>query len=229
MDDNSPYDAWRQNMVEEIAIHAQYTSAQIGKDALSERIMEAMGAVPRHKFVPVELMPYAYFNRPLPIGYVKTISQPFIVALMTELLEVSDGDTVLEVGTGLGYQAAVLSALAKQVYSMEIIEELEADAKKRLQRLGYANTETRLGNGYYGWPEHAPFDGIIVTAAPDLIPPSLITQLRPGGRMVIPAGGSLETQQLLLVEKDQNGKIETKEVLPVRFMELVGENGIEDD
>jgi protein-L-isoaspartate(D-aspartate) O-methyltransferase len=167
----------------------------------------------------LELQPYAYLNSPLPVGYGKTISQPFIIALMTDLLEPDPGDVVLEVGAGVGYQAAILSELVKRVYSIEIIEELALDTRRRLGRLGYRNIEIGVGNGYYGWSEHSPFDKIIVTAAPDLIPPPLIAQLKPGGRMVIPTGIP-DKQQLVLLEKTESGKLATREVLPVRFSEL---------
>jgi protein-L-isoaspartate(D-aspartate) O-methyltransferase len=179
--------------------------------------------VPRHEFVPLELRPYAYANSPLPIGCDKTISQPFICALMTDLLELKGEDRVLEIGTGLGYQAAILAGLVHSVYSVEFIEALAAQAKRRLA--AYKNVVLRTGNGYYGWPEHAPFDKVIVTAAPDLIPPMLIQQLKPGGRMVIPAGLP-ETQKLLLLEKDAGGHAKTKEILRVRFSLLEGgDNG----
>jgi protein-L-isoaspartate(D-aspartate) O-methyltransferase len=167
----------------------------------------------------VELRPYAYVNSPLPIGCDKTISQPFICALMTDLLELKGEDRVLEIGTGLGYQAAILAGLVHSVYSVEFIEALAAQAKRRLA--AYKNVVLRTGNGYYGWPEHAPFDKVIVTAAPDLIPPMLIQQLKSGGRMVIPAGLP-ETQKLLLVEKDVDGRAKTKEILRVRFSLLEG-------
>src|SRR5260370_9637869 len=193
----------------------------IGKSAFDERVMTAMCKVPRHEFVPIEVQPYAYANVPLPIGFEKTISQPFIVALMTDLLELRPEDTVLELGSGLGYQAAILAELAGKVFSIEVIEELRQLAKRRLGRRGYANIELRIANGYYGWAEHAPFDKVIVTAAPDLIPPPLLQQLRPGGKMVIPAGLP-DSQQLLLVEKDTGGRTRTKEILPVRFSHLEG-------
>jgi protein-L-isoaspartate(D-aspartate) O-methyltransferase len=211
----------RQFMLMEIAAETIYVSARIGKAALGSAAMEALGKVPRHDFVPVELQPYAYANVPLPIGFDKTISQPFIVALMTDLLEIAPADVVLEIGTGLGYQAAVLAELAAKVYSVEIIEELAREAQLRLGRKGYTNIEFKIGNGCYGWPEHAPFDKIIVTAAPDLIPGALLQQLKPGGKMVIPAGLS-ESQQLLLVEKDAAGAVSTREILPVRFSQLEG-------
>src|SRR5215469_3320570 len=173
----------------------------IGKTALDERVMSALARVPRHEFVPVELQHYAYANVPLPIGFGKTISQPFIVGLMTDLLDVSAEDAVLEIGTGLGYQAAILAQLAHKVYSMELIEELGREAKRRLRRQGCDNVELRIANGCHGWSAHAPFDKIIVTAAPDLIPAALIHQLRAGGRMVVPAGLP-EAQQLILLRKD---------------------------
>ena len=193
----------------------------IGKSALDERVMTAMRKVPRHEFVPIELQPYAYANIPLPIGFEKTISQPFIVALMTDLLDIKADDSVLEIGTGLGYQAAILAQLARKVYSVEIIEELGQKAKQRLRRQGCTNVELKIANGHHGWSEHAPFDKIMVTAAPDLIPPPLIHQLKAGGKMVIPAG-LRNTQQLFLAEKLTNGKMTMKEILPVRFSQLEG-------
>ncbi|HWQ39337.1 MAG TPA: protein-L-isoaspartate(D-aspartate) O-methyltransferase [Burkholderiales bacterium] len=214
--------AMRQQMVVEIATHVVLVGERIGKYNLDPRVMEAMGKVPRHQFVPVELQPYAYLNRPLPIGFEKTISQPFIVALMTDLLAPRKEDRVLEIGTGLGYQAAILAQLVSRIYSIEIIEPLAEQAARRLRRAGYRNIELKIGNGYHGWPEQAPFDKIIVTAAPDLIPPMLIHQLRPGGRMVLPAGLP-ESQQLMLVEKSAEGKLATREILPVRFSQLEGE------
>jgi len=213
------FDLLRQRMLAEVSAGVVHVSETIGKTALAERVMTAMDKVPRHEFVPVELQPYAYANIPLPIGFEKTISQPFIVALMTDLLDLSGNDVVLEIGTGLGYQAAILGQLARQVYSMEIIEELASQAKQRLNRQGVSNVEIRIGNGYNGWSEHAPFDKIIVTAAPDLIPPPLLHQLRPGGKMVIPAGLP-DAQQLFLVEKDESGRARTKEILRVRFSQL---------
>ncbi|MEX2240399.1 MAG: protein-L-isoaspartate(D-aspartate) O-methyltransferase [Burkholderiales bacterium] len=212
----------RQLMVAEIAAETIFSSGETGKAALDPRVLDALGRVPRHEFVPVELRPYAYVNSPLPIGCDKTISQPFICALMTDLLEPKAEDRVLEIGTGLGYQAAVLSGLVQTVYSVEFVEALAAQAKRRLA--GYKNVVLRAGNGYYGWPEHAPFDKVIVTAAPDLIPPMLIQQLKPSGRMVIPAGLP-ETQKLLLVEKAADGRAKTKEILRVRFSLLEGSDG----
>ena len=223
MDDDQHFAALRQHMIMEIVATTVMVGERIGKYNLDPRVMEVMGMVARHDFVPLELRPHAYLNRPLPIGFDKTISQPFIVALMTDLLQVGSRDVVLEIGTGLGYQSAVLAALARKVYSIEIIEPLAEQANKRLTRARCANVEVRVGNGYNGWPEHAPFDRIIATAAPDLIPAPLINQLKPGGRMVLPAGLA-DSQQLILVEKAADGKLSTREILPVRFSELEGAN-----
>ncbi len=216
-----PFEPLRRHMLAEITASTAHVASVIGKAALDQRVLQAMGKVLRHEFVPIELQPYAYANVPLPIGFDKTISQPFIVALMTDLLDLRPEDAVLEIGTGLGYQAAILAELAGKVFSIEVIEELAQHAKRRLSRQGYANIELRIANGYYGWVEHAPFDKVIVTAAPDLIPPPLLQQLKPGGKMVIPAGLP-ESQQLLLVEKDDSGRTRTKEILPVRFSQLEG-------
>ncbi len=215
----------RQHMVLEIAAQTVLAGERIGKYNLDARVMEVMGKVPRHEFVPVEIQPYAYLNRPLPIGFDKTISQPFIVALMTDMLEIRKEDVVLEIGTGLGYQAAVLAELAHKVYSVEIIEALAQQAAKRLSRAGYNNVEIKVANGSHGLPEHAPYDKVMVTAAPDLIPPALINQLKPGGRMMIPAGLS-DNQQLILVEKNASGRLSTREILPVRFSQLEGAESI---
>jgi len=210
----------RQEMVAEIAAVTATVGERIGKYNLDPGVMDVMGKVERHEFVPVEMQGYAYLDRPLPIGYDKTISQPFIVALMTDFLQVGKQDVVLEIGTGMGYQTAVLAALAQKVYSIEIIEPLASQAAQRLARAGCTNVEIRVGNGCKGWPEHAPFDRIIATAAPDLIPTSLMHQLKPGGRMVIPAGLP-DTQQLILVEKRAtDAKLTTREILPVRFSVL---------
>ncbi|MGH6626877.1 MAG: protein-L-isoaspartate(D-aspartate) O-methyltransferase [Burkholderiaceae bacterium] len=213
------FSALRQSMLAEIAAKTIYASAQLGKAALAPQVMNVMAKVPRHEFVLLELRPYAYADTPLPIGFDKTISQPFIVALMTDLLDLRPTDTVLEIGTGLGYQTAILAELAQRVYSIEIIEELAVQARQRLARQGYANIEIKIGNGCGGWPAHAPFDKMVVTAAPELIPPALIYQLKPGGKMVIPAGLP-DGQQLILVEKDASGTVSTREILPVRFSQL---------
>ena len=225
MDENQ-FDLMRRQMILEVVAETVFLTQRLGRAALDARVIDVMAKIPREEFVPVELRPYAYLNRPLPVGCGKTISQPFIIALMTDLLELQAGDVVLEVGTGVGYQAAILAELVQQVYSVEIIDELAQHAKRRLLRLGYRNIEVRTGNGYYGWPEHAPFDKIIVTAAPDLIPPPLLAQLKPGGRMVIPAGIPDE-QQLMLVEKAENGTLLTSNILPVRFSELEGDSDFE--
>src|SRR5712672_4861968 len=211
----------REHMLAVIAACAFALRDTIGKSAFDERVMTAMCKVPRHEFVPIEVQSSAYANIPLPIGFEKTISQPFIVALMTDLLDIRADDTVLEIGTGLGYQAAILAQLARKVYSVEIIEELGQKAKQRLRQQGCGNVELKIANGYHGWSEHAPFDKVIVTAAPDLLPPPLIHQLKAGGKMVIPAGLP-DAQQLVLVEKNGNGKVTTKEILQVRFSQLEG-------
>lgn len=219
-----PFLTARRQLVAEIAAEGAVFAARTGGRAFAQRVLDALEQVPRHEFVPPEVQPLAYLNTPLPIGHGKTISQPFIVALMTDLLDVQPGQRVLEVGTGLGYQAAILSRLTGLVYSVERIEELAQQAQKRLARLGYDKVDIRVGNGRLGWPQHAPFDRIIVTAAPDLIPPELLQQLKPGGKMVIPTGIP-DHQTLLLVERDPNGRTSTREILPVRFSELEEDTG----
>lgn len=218
------FEQLRAEMVAEITAEAALTVTHTGRAAFDERVMQVIGKVPRHEFVPIELKPYAYLNRPLPIGYEKTISQPYIVALMTDLLDLEERDVVLEIGAGAGYQAAILAEIARRVFSVDIIEELAQGAEKRLRRLGYTNIEVRVANGYYGWSEHAPFDKIMVTAACELIPPPLLSQLKPGGRMVIPTGIP-EKQALTLVEKSTSGKLATRDLLPVRFSELEDPGG----
>jgi protein-L-isoaspartate(D-aspartate) O-methyltransferase len=217
-----PFEELRQQMVAVIAAQAVFSAGETGKAAIAPRVLEAMAKLPRHEFVPAEVRPYAYADSPLPIGCSKTISQPFIVALMTDLLELKPEDRVLEIGTGLGYHAAILSELVQRVYSVEIIEELAQQAKQRLARQRCANVELRLGNGYYGWPEHAPFNKVIVAAGVELVPPPLLQQLKPGGRMVIPTGLP-DSQQLMLVEKDAGGRVKMKEIMRVRFSLLEGE------
>ena len=214
-----PFVKPRQQMLAEIATEAVLTVGHTGRAGFSDRVMDAIARLPRHEFVPVELQPYAYLNRPLPIGYEKTISQPFIVALMTDLLDPGTEDVVLEIGAGAGYQAALLATLSRQVYTVDIIEELARGADRRLKRLGFGNIEVRTGNGYYGWPEHAPYDRIMVTAAAELMPAPLLAQLKPGGRMVIPTGIP-DRQTLLLVQKSASGSLSTREVLAVRFSEM---------
>jgi len=187
-------------------------------------VLRAMYTVPRHEFVPDNLREYAYEDRPLPIGLGQTISQPYIVAYMTELLKVEKNSKTLEIGTGSGYQAAVLAEIVKDVYTIEIFEELGEKVQKRFRRLQYENITAKVGDGYYGWEKFAPFDGIIVTCAADHIPPPLIQQLKPGGRMVIPVGGVFQVQMLMLVMKDEEGKVTVKNMLPVRFVPLLGEH-----
>lgn len=214
------YAALRADLVDEVRTYAGYA----GDAPFSDEVLAALGRVERHLFVPPEQARYAYENRPLPIGHGQTISQPYIVALMTDLLEPDENDVVLEVGTGSGYQAAVLAELVDQVYSIEIIEALAVSARERLARLGYDNVTTKLGDGYYGWEEHAPFDSIIVTAAASHVPPPLIEQLKPGGRMVIPVGGRFMTQLLLLLEKGDDGEVVTRQIGAVRFVPLTGKH-----
>ena len=209
----------RQRMLADIAARTIFACASLGKAALAPRVMRAMGTVPRHEFVPLELQPYAYLDTPLPIGCHKTISQPFIVAVMTDLLDLQPTDAVLEIGTGLGYQTAILAELAHQVFSVELIEALAEQAARRLARHGRSTVRIKVGNGALGWSEHAPFDKVIVTAAPELIPPPLIDQLKPGGKMVIPAGAP-DAQHLIVVEKDGSGTVTTRSIFAVRFSQL---------
>lgn len=210
----------RKKMVEEIKETVRYTSEHIGKKALDKRVMDVMQKVPRHEFVPVAMRRFAYLNQPLPIGNNQTISQPYIVALMTDLAGINEDSIVLEVGTGSGYQAAVLAELARHVYSIEIVEVLGRQAEKTLERLAYHNVSVRIGDGYHGWMEHAPYDAILVTAAPETIPQALIDQLKPGGKLVIPVGKQSGVQSLQVVEKDAQGKILSHDVLPVGFVPL---------
>jgi protein-L-isoaspartate(D-aspartate) O-methyltransferase len=214
----------RQHLVEVIEQDVRATSLYLDKEALDPRVMMAMGKVPRHEFVPATQIPQAYTNRPLPIGYGQTISQPYIVALMSDLIKPQADDRVLEIGTGSGYQAAMLAELTGQVYSMEIIEALGKQAAERLSQLGYDNVTTHIGDGYYGWEEHAPFDAIVVTAAASHVPPPLVAQLKPGGRMIIPVGSRFLTQQLVLIEKTSGGELITRQILPVKFVPLTGEH-----
>ena len=218
------YQALRSRLVAEISQDVTRTSAYIGKSTLDERVMRVLGTVGRHRFVPAHLQSQAYENRPLPIGYGQTISQPYIVALMTDLLELEADDVVLEIGTGSGYQAAILSRLVSQVYSIEIIPELAQSASALLQRLGFGNIEVKNADGYYGWKEHAPFDAIIVTAASSHIPPPLVRQLKPGGLLLIPVGSPFQVQQLTLVSKSHDGELTTRQILPVRFVPFTGKH-----
>lgn len=187
-------------------------------------VLEAMRTVPRHRLVPDDVRAYSYEDTPLPIGWGQTISQPYIVALMTELAQVRPGHRVLEVGTGSGYQAAVLAQMGAEVYTIEILEPLAERAARDLQTLGYTNVHVRAGDGYLGWPEAAPFDAVIVTAGATHVPQPLIDQLKPGGRMVIPVGETLHNQSLRLLEKREDGSLEERDVLPVRFVPLTGPN-----
>ena len=214
----------RHDMVSEIREMVHDTRNFTGLAELSDRVYAAMEKVLRHEFVPAGMKPHAYLNSPLPIGHEQTISQPYIVALMTELAHVDKDSIVLEVGTGSGYQAAVLAELVRQVYTIEIVEALGISARTNLQRLGYDNVTVRIGDGYHGWEEHAPFDAILVTAAAERIPAPLLAQLRPGGRLVIPIGREFSTQALTLVEKRTDGRIVEREVLPVGFVPLTGEH-----
>ena len=213
-----------QQMLAEINSEVGYTRHLIGKASLDRRVMEAMARVPRDEFVPAEMKKSAFDNGPLPIGRGQTISQPYIVALMTDLLAAESDQSVLEIGTGSGYQTAVLSLLYWQVYSMELIPELSKTATHRLARLGYTNIQLCCGNGYQGWPEHAPYHGILVTAAAPYIPEALREQLAPGGRLVIPVGLSRMSQQLLLVTKDALGRIQTRDILSVAFVPLLDQS-----
>lgn len=213
------------HMLEDIHLEIELTESYTGYHRFSDAVMDAMAAVPRHEFVPEEMQLFAYANGPLSIGHGQTISQPYIVALMTELLAVDKRATVLEIGTGSGYQTAVLSRLVQKVYSVEIVEPLGNAARQRLQSMGYHNIETRVSDGYEGWPEHAPYDGIIVTAAASHIPEPLIEQLKPGGRLVIPVGQPFGGQELIVVEKGEGGKTHQRLVLPVAFVPLIRKTG----
>ncbi|OHE84057.1 MAG: protein-L-isoaspartate O-methyltransferase [Lysobacterales bacterium RIFOXYD1_FULL_69_11] len=192
---------------------------------IDDAVLDVMARVPRHRFVPADQRRHAYENRPLPIGHGQTISQPYIVALMTSLADVGPGDRVLEIGTGSGYQAAVLAEAGAEVYSIEIIPALARSGRAALDAAGYRRVTTRQGDGYYGWKAHAPFDAIVVTAAAGNVPPPLVAQLKPGGRMVIPVGGSFMTQTLMVVTRDERGRVRTRQVLPVRFVPLTRDTG----
>lgn len=214
----------REKLIAEIEADVRATSREIGRARLDPSVLKAIGKVPRHEFVPERYRDRAYLNRPLPIGHGQTISQPYIVAIMTELLNVGADDVVLEVGTGSGYQAAVLAEIVDHVHSIEIVEPLAITAEKRLARLGYDNVSVTHGDGYYGLPDKAPFDAIIVTAAAGRVPPPLLRQLAVGGRMLVPVGDPFSVQHLMLIEKDSKGRISTRQILPVRFVPLTGEH-----
>ena len=219
MSGSSDFDALRRMMVDAIVVHARTAGPDTGRPELARSVLDVMAQVPRHEFVPCELRAFAYFDTPLPIGFGKTISQPYIVALMTDLLDLRPSDRVLDIGTGLGYQAAVLAHLASRIYSVEIIEELARSATRRLVEQGCDNVEVKAGDGSVGWAGQAPFDRILVAAAPELIPTALLAQLAPGGRMVVPAGLD-GAQTLMLVTRNENGGLATEEILSVRFSEL---------
>jgi len=223
--DAQDFTAQRSRMVAEVEAMYADTQRETGLKAMSSAVRTAIGKVERHRLVPQEQLRAAYANRPLPIGNGQTISQPYIVALSADLLAPKPEHVVLEVGTGSGYQAAVLAEVVRQVYSIELIESLGRTAAERLAGMGYGNVEVRIGDGYAGWPEKAPFDGIVVTAAAPKIPPALVAQLKPGGRMVIPVGGDGFIQYLKLVTKRADGGYDEREVLPVRFVPLVPKSG----
>jgi len=209
---------YRRHMVEVIEMHFDLSEEEIGRGAPSEQLHRALLDVPRHLFVPQTLMLMSYQDTPLPIGFDKTISQPFIGALILDLLDVKARSRVLEVGTGLGYQAAIMADMGADVFSVEIVEEFAEAAKERFALLGY-DIDVRVGDGSRGWPDHAPFDRILVTAAAEKVPEALVEELSPGGRIVIPLGGA-EIQQLSVIEKDGSGETATREIMPVRFTQL---------
>lgn len=213
----------REALILQIEADVQRTSEYLGKTALDPRVMEAMAQVPRHEFVPEALRVLAYENRPLPIGHDQTISQPYIVAIMTDLLALPAGCKALDIGTGSGYQAAILAEICDSVYTIEIVEPLGIEARNRLRRLGYDNTAVRIGDGFNGWPEQAPFDAIIVAAVANELPPPLLAQLKPGGRMIIPIRRKFMNQELVLAEKQTDGEITTRDILPVVFVPLTRE------
>ena len=214
----------RNALMQEIAALARETAGDTGRPAFDPRVMSALATVPRHRFVPASEVPAAYRNRPLPIGHGQTISQPYIVALMTDLTRVKPNDVVLEIGTGSGYQAAILAELGATVCTIEIIEPLAREAAERLRALGYSRVRTRIGDGYYGWEDCGPFDAIIVTAAASHVPTSLVRQLKPGGRIVIPVGAPFLAQHLMVIDKRADGAIQTRQILPVAFVPLTGKH-----
>ncbi len=220
--DDEAHRAARARMMDAVSRMARDTAQETGRTAFAPAVMAALERVPRHRFVPPELAHRAYENNPLPIGQGQTISQPYIVALSTDLIEPRPADAVLEVGTGSGYQAAVLAELVQRVYSIEIVEPLGRAAERRLAAAGYRNVVVKIGDGYAGWPEHAPFDAIVVTAGAPHVPEPLVAQLKPGGRMVIPVDAGAFGQDLLLIRKNADGTISRTVVLPVRFVPLTG-------
>jgi len=221
--DEQSLESRRRAMVTLVAAYTRLCVEELGKERLSDRVIQAMITVPRHRFVPAELEEWAYEDTPLPIGQGKTISQPFMVALMTDLLAIKGSDKVLEIGTGLGYQSAILAELAKHVFSVEIIEELAKEAEHRLRSTGYENVQLRIGDGSRGWVECGPFDKIMVSAAPERIPQRLLGQLKAGGKMVLPLGAG-DDQKLVLVEKGEDDHVRTRELIAVRFSSLIVSN-----
>ncbi|MBC8158364.1 MAG: protein-L-isoaspartate(D-aspartate) O-methyltransferase [Alphaproteobacteria bacterium] len=215
------YDTAWARLLAEIKQNARETHMWTGRDAFSDRVMAAMENVPRHEFVMADDAAYAYINRPRAIGFGQTISQPYIVALMSDLLDLSPSDRVLEIGAGSGYQAAVLAELCARVFTLEVVDDLAKSAAHKLNALGYANVDVRHGDGFEGWPDEAPFDAIIVTAAPERMPQKLVEQLKPGGRMVVPIGRPHDTQTLCVCKKDENGRTKVENVLPVAFVPMV--------
>ena len=220
----SDYGKARTKMVDVIQRDVESTRGYLGREKLGQNVIDTMGKVKRHEFVLPDSRKYAYENRPLPIGYAQTISQPYIVAIMTDLLDLKPSDKVLEIGTGSGYQAAILAEIVKEVYTIEVIRELGISAANRLKKLGYKNIKTRIGDGYYGWEAHAPYDAIIVTAVAGNIPPPLFQQLKPGGKMIIPVKSFSQVQYLVLINKDESGAMTTRQILPVRFVPLTGKH-----
>ena len=218
------YTVQHEALLREIEANVERTREYLGKSALDVRVMHAMSAVPRHKFVPAPLRARAYDNRPLPIGYGQTISQPYIVAIMTDLLALPAGCTALDIGTGSGYQAAILAEICETVYTIEIVEPLGREAAARLERLGYKNVHARIGDGFFGWLEAGPFDAIVVAAVATKLPMPLVEQIKRGGRMIIPIGSRLGGQDLILVTKDTDGEISTRSILPVIFVPLTGDH-----
>ena len=223
MAENDYSDA-RAEMASEVEAMARETGIYTGRSVLDSAVMQAMKSVPRHRFVPDTLQDVAYLNRALPIGHDQTISQPFIVALMTDLAAVEAGDKVLEVGTGSGYQAAILAEMGVEVYSIEIVPELSREAGEIIEKLGYQNIHLRIGDGYKGWPDEAPFDAVIVTAAPETIPQTLVDQLAAGGKMVVPVGPVSSPQTLTVITKQPDGSTTSREIIPVGFVPMIHSN-----
>jgi len=219
-----PFRLQRQQLIDTIKETVRETSFYLDKEELNPKVLEALNTVPRHLFVTPDSLSNAYKNRPLPIGYGQTISQPYIVAIMSDLIKPKATHKVLEIGTGSGYQAAILAQLVEKVYSIEIIEPLAKQAAKRFKDLHYTNIYSKVADGYYGWSEHAPYDAIVVTAAASHVPNPLIKQLKPGGHMIIPVGSRFLVQQLLLISKTETGQVLSKQILPVRFVPLTGKH-----